>query len=313
MTIKNIKLAFVLNIFIELYLVLFLCNLTKIYAQDGSVYSSSTASDSGLSSQNNQKLSDAQITPDQALNSHNSALSRNILARSLEAGPFVFVILIILILFSVFSWAISIYKVISLRNVYKLCNNFVDSFWDYKSLNDLHSKREKYKNSPVKLIFLSGYEELIKNSKPTNYNFQQSQMNIQASLDNINRTIKKTRLTSKKNLEDFLLFLAICASVAPFVGLLGTVWGIMNSFEQIAATGSSSLAVVAPGVSEALIATAFGLAAAIPAVVGYNLAQNRISRIVAAMDSFISDYLNIIERYLISQSEQDINSGSSND
>ena len=284
-------------------------NYIDILAQT-SINNENSNSNSNTSEQLNKDLSidneSTHNTSDLSSDFKNSQVhsfqSRNILARSLEAGTFVFIILVILILFSILSWAITFYKIFNLKRVFKACNHFVDRFWDYSSLNDLYARKEKFSQSPAKEIFISGYEELLKNTTSSS----QSYITIQAALDNISRSIKKSRLTSKKSLEEFLLFLAICASVAPFVGLLGTVWGIMNSFEQIAASGSSSLAVVAPGVSEALIATAFGLAAAIPAVVGYNISQNQISKILSSIDGFVSDYLNIIERYLISQSQSDI-------
>jgi biopolymer transport protein ExbB/TolQ len=107
-----------------------------------------------------------------------------------------------------------------------------------------------------------------------------------------------------------LTALAIVASTSPFIGLFGTVWGIMNSFEGIARTGSASLAAVAPGISEALIATAFGLAAAIPAVVGYNIAGTKIKTLISKVDGFGSDYLNIVQRYLVSDRSKGTSSNS---
>ena len=104
-------------------------------------------------------------------------------------------------------------------------------------------------------------------------------------------------------MEKLLPLLAIIASTGPFIGLFGTVWGIMNAFEGIAQTGSASLAAVAPGISEALIATAFGLAAAIPSVVGYNISNNHIRKILVHIDGFGSDFMNIVERYLVTENK----------
>ena len=101
--------------------------------------------------------------------------------------------------------------------------------------------------------------------------------------------------------------LAISASACPFIGLFGTVWGIMGAFEGIAKTGSASLAAVAPGISEALVSTAFGLAAAIPAVVGYNMFAARVRYLVGSIDGFTADFLNIVERYLVSDKPRAIN------
>jgi len=122
---------------------------------------------------------------------------------------------------------------------------------------------------------------------------------VRVVLNNLTRCLHKTRLEQKKTLERFLSFLAITASSAPFIGLFGTVWGIMNSFEGIAVSGNSSLVSVAPGISEALIATAFGLAAAIPAVLGYNYSNVVIRFLLLRLDGFASDFLNIVERYVV--------------
>ena len=120
-------------------------------------------------------------------------------------------------------------------------------------------------------------------------------------MSNLLRTLNKSKNMEKKKMEKFLPLLAITASAGPFIGLFGTVWGIMNAFEGIAQTGSASLAAVAPGISEALIATAFGLAAAIPAVIGYNMANNHIRKILVNIDGFGSDFMNIVERYLVTE------------
>ncbi|MCY4381179.1 MAG: MotA/TolQ/ExbB proton channel family protein [Proteobacteria bacterium] len=162
---------------------------------------------------------------------------------------------------------------------------------------------DQFPNSPLKSVFLAGYDELIKctPSEDNEHHVIPPGLAIQVSVDNISRSMRKARLIEKKNLEGLLLFLAISASTAPFIGLLGTVWGIMNAFEKIAATGSSSLTVVAPGVSEALIATAFGLLAAVPAVIAFNISQHLMRRITGSIDEFIGDFLNIIERYLLNQ------------
>ncbi len=132
----------------------------------------------------------------------------------------------------------------------------------------------------------------------------QPELALGVTVDNLNRSIQKTKLNERRQLERYLPLLAVSASASPFIGLFGTVWGIMASFEEIARTGSSSLAAVAPGISEALIATAFGLAAAIPAVIGYNIAVNKIRGLSSQMDSFSSDFLNIVQRYLVLDQDQ---------
>ena len=111
----------------------------------------------------------------------------------------------------------------------------------------------------------------------------------------------------RRRLEKFMPLLAISASACPFIGLFGTVWGIMGAFEGIAKSGSASLAAVAPGISEALVSTAFGLAAAIPAVVGYNMFAARVRYLVGSIEGFTADFLNIVERYLVSDKPRAIN------
>lgn len=127
-----------------------------------------------------------------------------------------------------------------------------------------------------------------------------SQIVMNAAVDNLTRSLIKAKMAEKQKMERFLSLLAITASTSPFIGLFGTVWGIMGAFESIARSGSASLAAVAPGISEALIATAFGLAAAIPAVIGYNMANAKIRALLNQVDGFSADFLNIVERYLVS-------------
>ena len=125
------------------------------------------------------------------------------------------------------------------------------------------------------------------------------QLAVHAAVENMGRSLTKAKRKERRKLEVYLSFLAIIASASPFIGLFGTVWGIMGAFEGIAKSGNASLAAVAPGISEALIATAFGLAAAIPAVIGYNTANAKIREVTSSLDGFSMDFLNIVERYLV--------------
>jgi biopolymer transport protein TolQ len=115
-------------------------------------------------------------------------------------------------------------------------------------------------------------------------------------IDNIARALRRATTSEITRLEKYLTFLATTGATAPFIGLFGTVWGIMTAFKGIGETGSASLAVVAPGIAEALIATAIGLAAAIPAVMGYNHFQHKIKVVISEMDSFATEFLNIVQR-----------------
>ncbi|MBF0441374.1 MAG: protein TolQ [Oligoflexales bacterium] len=224
--------------------------------------------------------------------------SDSIFSRAWQGGVIVFGVLFILVVFSVMSWAVLFAKYFYLKRISASCELFTKSFWESRSLNELNSRLADHKYSPVKEIFRAGYAELVRGSQLKDQT-SSMQMAVNAALENIGRTLRKARNQERRNMEKYLPILATIASSSPFIGLFGTVWGIMGAFEGIARTGSASLAAVAPGISEALIATAFGLAAAIPAVIGYNIANTRIRGLAAGMDSFSSDFLNIVERYLI--------------
>ena len=231
--------------------------------------------------------------------------SSSILGRSLDSGgPIVLSVLVILILMSIASWAIFFSKWFYLRKLEKRTEHFLKIFTASRSLKDLNNHVDEYSYSPLREVFKNGYAELLRNShlKEQTHN---SEMAIGAAMDNMKRNIQKTKLLQRRQLERFLSFLAITASSCPFIGLFGTVWGIMSAFEGIAQSGSTSLATVAPGISEALIATAFGLAAAIPAVIAYNISSNKIRRMMSSVDVFAADFLNIIERFFVTERQPD--------
>lgn len=224
----------------------------------------------------------------------------SIFTRAWHAGPVVFSVLVILVIFSILSWAILVWKMVVLRKNAKSSDVFIKSFWDSRSLNDLNSRLGEYDASPAKEVFRTGYAELVRGSQ-LKESLPNSTIAISAAMENINRALTKAKKVERKKLETFLPLLATIASAAPFIGLFGTVWGIMGSFEGIARTGSASLAAVAPGISEALIATAFGLAAAIPAVVAFNTANSKIRGLSGSLDGFSMDFLNIVGRYLVTE------------
>lgn len=225
--------------------------------------------------------------------------SPSLLDRIEQAGPLIMLVLCCLVTLSILTWAVAITKWFYLRKIENLSLSFIRSFWDSRSLNDLNSHLGDFPYSPVREVFRSGYAELVRGSQ-LKVDAQAADLAVSAAMDNLTRTLQKSKIVERRQLERFLSVLSISASAAPFIGLFGTVWGIMEAFEGIAKTGSSSLAAVAPGISEALIATAFGLAAAIPAVIGYNIAVGKIRGILAHIDGFGVDFLNIVERYLIS-------------
>jgi biopolymer transport protein TolQ len=226
--------------------------------------------------------------------------SPGVFSRAWQAGFVVFMTLLLLIASSIYCWTIIVMKWLELKKIGGSTEAFIKSFWDSRSLNDLNGRLGDYPYSPAREVFRSGYAELARSNQMREQTTS-LEVAIGAAMDNLNRTLQKAKTGERKLLEKNLSYLAIIASVAPFVGLFGTVWGIMNSFEGIARTGSASLAAVAPGIAEALTATAFGLAAAIPAVVGYNLFSVKLRQQMMAVDGFCADFLNIVERYLVTE------------
>ncbi|MBI2603063.1 MAG: MotA/TolQ/ExbB proton channel family protein [Deltaproteobacteria bacterium] len=220
-----------------------------------------------------------------------------VIERGLQSGPVVFTVLAILIMMSILTWAILFAKWKYLRKIRRVNDKFLTKFKDSRSLSELNSQIDEQPYSPLREVFRSGYGELLRNRHLREHKVPE--LGISAAMDNLKRTLQKTKIEERRQLERFLTFLAISASSSPFIGLFGTVWGIMSAFEGIAQTGSTSLATVAPGISEALIATAFGLAAAIPAVIGYNIANQNIRGLLIGIDGFSADFLNIIERYFV--------------
>ena len=228
------------------------------------------------------------------------ALWNGIISHLEQTGLVVLSVLIILVLASISTWSIFCAKWFALRRVEKQTIDFIDNFWESRSLNDLHKRLSDFSPSPTREIFRVGYAELVRTSQIKTAE-QSSTLATTIAIDNISRSLHKTRIVERRGMERLIPLLAISASACPFIGLFGTVWGIMGAFEGIALTGDASLAAVAPGISEALVATAFGLAAAIPAAVGYNLLVNKIRGVLTSAESFSVDFLNIVERYLVSE------------
>ena len=228
-----------------------------------------------------------------------------VFARAWQAGFVAFMTLLLLIGSSIGCWVIIVTKWKDLNKISGATEAFIKSFWESRSLNDLNSRLQEYQYSPAREVFRSGYAELARSNQMREQSTS-TEVAVGAAMDNLNRTLQKAKLLERKHLERHLNFLGIIASVSPFVGLFGTVWGIMNAFEGIARTGSASLAAVAPGIAEALTSTAFGLGAAIPAVIGYNLFNGRLRFQMMSIDGFCADFLNIVERYLVTEKNKSI-------
>ncbi|MDI6845468.1 MAG: protein TolQ [Candidatus Saccharicenans sp.] len=217
----------------------------------------------------------------------------NVFSLISQATIVVKLILLILILFSVFSWAIIIHKRRTLKAAEKSSYLFLEVFRKSKSLNEVNEAARRYKNSPLAVLFQAGFKELV---HLTRSNPQPQGSIDREKLEIINRSLLRASSAEIRRLERMMSFLATCGSVTPFIGLLGTVWGIMDSFHKIGLVRSASLVTVAPGIAEALVATAVGLFAAIPAVIAYNYFLGRIKEIISMMDDFSLEFLNIIER-----------------
>lgn len=234
------------------------------------------------------------------------AVKTGILDGVMGAGPVVQGLLLLMLSLSVVSWAIIITKRRQLKLMYEANETFVDAFWKAASLEDMAKKAKDYQNSNIAVVFLAAFQELQRiaekslGSKSADVGSDSSTR--LTGIDNLERTIRKVSDSEIAKAEANLSFLATVGSTSPFIGLLGTVIGIMTSFQQIAASGSASLAVVAPGISEALFATAIGLFAALPAVAAYNYFVGQVKRIEMGVASFGSDFLNVAKRNFFRES-----------
>ena len=232
-----------------------------------------------------------------------------ILNMVMNAGLMVKFVLLLLLFFSVTSWTIMIIKYRYIKRAYDESAKFTDFFWKSKNLSNAFAKAKQLHGSPIARIFSVGYVELKKLSQsgvPITSDSTRSSESENASLvagftgiDNIKRALRRAINAETTRMTRMVPFLATTGNTTPFIGLFGTVWGIMNSFHGIGLKGSASLAVVAPGISEALIATAAGLAVAIPAVIAFNHFMHKIRIIESELQNFSADFLNIIERDII--------------
>jgi biopolymer transport protein TolQ len=223
----------------------------------------------------------------------------SILDMVVGSGPVVRLVLLLLVGFSIGCWGIALAKSVEMRRARRQSAKFIDIFWDAKNLATIHSASVDLKESPVAQVFRGGYQELQRLMKAKRGNPGGEDEVEFGGIENVQRAIMRARTQEVTRLERGLTFLATTASTAPFVGLFGTVWGIMTAFRGLSTTTSSSIQAVAPGIAEALIATAVGLAAAIPAVVMYNRFARQVRVLSAEMDGFSSEFLNIAERHFL--------------
>ena len=209
----------------------------------------------------------------------------------LEADVVVKLVMLILLLASVWVWAIIIEKVISLRRVNREATEFEDSFWSGGSLDELYEREGADPTNPIAAVFGAAMSEWKRTVRIAGID-----IGTTAVKERVDRAMNVTIMREMDRLERYMIFLASVGSTAPFVGLFGTVWGIMHSFSAIAAMHNTDLAVVAPGIAEALFATAIGLVAAIPAVLAYNKLSNDLARFAARLEGFGAEFSAILSR-----------------
>jgi len=225
--------------------------------------------------------------------------SLNYLELVTHGGPIVTGVLLILILSSVASWTIIFRKVLHLRKAQQESLRFLETFWRSKRLDTIYAATEELPVSPVAQVFRAGYVELSKVTQTQPAAGEDAAMQDQlGGFENVERSLARAANAELTALEMQIPFLGTTAAAAPFVGLFGTVWGIMGAFRDIYAAGNANLATVARPISEALIATAVGLFAAIPALVAFNAFNSRIRVLDNEMRNFSSDFLNIIKRHI---------------
>lgn len=214
----------------------------------------------------------------------------------LQASPLVQLTLFILIGLSIICWAVAFYKYNQFKSIEFANMAFLNKFEKTNSLDSIYDILDQFRDSSLARVFLAGYSEMKKIADSTRRAKTEGSLLQLSGIDNIERVLRKATEIEISQLEDKLSLLATTGSTGPFIGLFGTVWGIMGSFHKIGQMGTATLAVVAPGISEALIATAIGLAAAIPAVMLYNHFITEIKKHEMALNNFTSDFLNISRR-----------------
>jgi biopolymer transport protein TolQ len=215
----------------------------------------------------------------------------SILHLVMQASVVVKVVMLVLVIASLMSWWYIFMKLFAIRRARLEAEHFETEFWGGTDVVGLYQRANsgEYETSGMERIFVAGFKEFLKlKSRPN--------ADIGALLDGTRRAMKANFQRELDYLESHLSFLATVGSVSPYIGLLGTVWGIMNAFRGLANVAQSNLAQVAPGIAEALIATAIGLFAAIPAVIAYNRFTAQIDRLANRYESFIEEFSNILQR-----------------
>lgn len=215
-----------------------------------------------------------------------------------EAGAMVQLVLLLLLFFSLTSWTIILIKFLYMRRAFRQSEAFTNIFWESRDLSLAYKEASLLDGSPIARLFSIGYAELKKLRQSGGKSMPDDDDSLSekfTGLDNVKRSLRRAITTETTRMTQMIPFLATAGNTTPFIGLFGTVWGIMESFRSIGLSGTASLAVVAPGISEALVATAAGLAVAIPAVIAFNYFMQRIRVMESELQIFAADFLNIIE------------------
>ncbi len=230
----------------------------------------------------------------------NGNLTIGVVDLILNAGPVAKFVLVVLGIFSVVCWALIVEKWWQFRRTKKETMRFVKAFREGRRFSVVYTAAKKCRESPLAQLYVAASQEVAGGApvaEMVDHLLDDPEESLNAErLEAVDRAMRRAAAGEIAQMERYLPFLATTASTAPFIGLFGTVWGVMESFRGIGSQGSASLAVVAPGISEALIATAAGLGAAIPAVIAYNFFVNRVKRWASEMEGFSMDLLNLFIR-----------------
>jgi biopolymer transport protein TolQ len=220
----------------------------------------------------------------------------------LGTGPVVQIVLWTLVGFSVGSWGTILYKLSQISSARRESERFIAIFWESKNLAAIHTASVGLNKSPVAQIFRAGYQELLQltRAKRQAVGAEGGFSTDLGGVDNVTRAMRRQANVELTKIESGIPFLATTGSTSPFIGLFGTVWGIMTAFLGLSAAHTSNIQAVAPGIAEALITTAVGLVAAIPAQMFYNFLTARVHVLATEMDNFTSEFLNIAERHFLS-------------
>ncbi|MGE4482152.1 MAG: protein TolQ [Acidocella sp.] len=215
----------------------------------------------------------------------------SLLGLFLQADAVVKLVMIILLIASIWVWTIIIEKVMILRRVNREADAFEDGFWSGGSLDELYEREGADPTNPMAAVFGAAMSEWKRTARIAGAEIAKTSVK-----ERVDRAMNVTIMREMERLERFMIFLASVGATAPFIGLFGTVWGIMHSFSAIAAMHNTDLAVVAPGIAEALFATAIGLVAAIPSVLAYNKLSNDLSRFASRLEGFGTEFSAILSR-----------------